>query len=364
MCCVTGCTTGAAAVVGSGLWGLSGGGICVTHWADFDTSVKNKPGPPLVPVAHDPFYLDDYKRLAALMLDTTTVDAAMASLNTEITNAKGAALVGDERFSGKPHANYARLSRVLEMYEGLCWFPSTHLVYAGALSPAEFVGNLSSGFMPKDPGAGARHGDFSHRLQWHAVMRTVTNGFTVAKRAGWDHSPLELYVSFASPQATLRGLWGTIFDRQNNKKYQDPSTLEDQLRKGALAVLSDNLTRRFNKRNVLETKIFNYLVQQNKSNQIAAADVVAVLYRWRKVGGAPKVSAPNDPIEKVAWHFWHWWHKEKDPDYEAFNGNVVLKKKIDNAPTAPAIQQRVVASRNALNTVDFTYTALNGANRK
>ena len=361
MCCVNGCTTGAADVLGSNAWGFSAG-ICQTHWAEFDSGVKNKPGPPPVPFPHDPAFLDDYIRLAALMLDTTTVEAAMTSLSTEIATAKTNAQPGDDRFTGKAHANYVRLSRVLECYEGYCWFPTTHVVYAGAVPGDEFLANLSSGLMPKDPGAGYLHGDFSHRLQWHTVMRTVTNGFTIARRVGWDHSPLELFASLGSTLASARGLWGYIFDRQNGKAYQDPSTLENHIRQNGAVLLQTNLQRRFDKRKAIEDLIYPYLQQKNLDLKIAAADVAAVLYRWRKAGGKPIFGGTE--VEKVAKHFWDSGMADKIKNYEVMGSKAVLKDKTDPVPTPVGIQGRITYSRNGFDRHNFQLKGGEGASKR
>ncbi len=361
MCCITGCTSASAPVANSPAWGFSGA-ICQDHWTIFDTGVKTKPlaVPQVCP--HDPAYLDDYKRLAALMLDRTTVEQAMATLDYEIAQAKVNAEADDERFSGKTHANYARLSRILECYEGFCWFPSTHMVYAGAVPADLFLQNLTSGFMPKDPGAGFLHGDFSHRLQWHVVMRAVTNNFTVAVRVGWDHSPLELYASLGSALASARGLWGYIFDRQNGVKYQDPSTLEEFIRRSGAAVLAPNLQRRFDKRKALERAIEDYLKTKGLEFKIAAADVHAVLYRWRKVGSKPLFT--TKPQEKIAEHFWPQMVADPVKDYEKWGSPAVLKRKGETPPTQGDVMHLMQFSRHSFNLHNFVFDAGQGARRR
>jgi len=175
-------------------WGV-GQGFCADHIgvvrARFANSMSGRDS--WVAAAKQPYrpedvlehadLIEDYVRLYALMLCKPRCRELMSSLNAEIVS--GATLrandPADERFvSGKrpDDQNYARLSRVLEYYEGLCWFPTAHRLYTGPLTSENYQESIALGYMPKDAGAGSRHGEYSHRLQWHIVMRVVTDGFS------------------------------------------------------------------------------------------------------------------------------------------------------------------------------------------
>lgn len=114
------------------------------------------------------------------------------------------------------------LSSTLSAYEGLCWFSPQKRMMAGLLSEIEFHDTIRSGYMVKDPGPGVRHGEFSHRLQWHYIMRVMTDSFTANKTRAWFHTPLELY-SKVGGVGRHRGVWGTILEGGSSLAAAAPS---------------------------------------------------------------------------------------------------------------------------------------------
>ena len=258
--------------------------------------------------------IEDYVRLYALMLDKPRCRELMSRLNTEI--AGGAKLrandPADERFAAgkrKDDQDYARLSRVLEYYEGLCWFPIAHRLYTGPLTSENYQESIALGYMPKDAGAGSRHGEYSHRLQWHIVMRVVTDDFSGAfRKPVWRHSPLELFIALGAEWAQDRGLWGSIFDNQDGLAYDNPAILNEDLcgnfRWRAVAaddtakawrkeveMLSANAERRTRKR----LQLFNYAKfwakQEATRRGLPVLDdllidqtVLGIVERWKKLG--------------------------------------------------------------------------------
>ncbi len=261
-------------------------------------------------------YLGDYVKLLALMQNRKAVMECMEKLNAELSKSilqqKRTPDDLDDRFHTvkKQARPYVRVSRALSYYEQLCYFPSNHVVFSGALTAANFYWSLTQGFMPKDPGAGARHGDFSHRLQWHAVMRTVTNSFSVAKFGAWSKTPLDLFTSLGSGAAMNRSLWGVIFDAQGRTHYSDPSNLlRDVKGNNDLGVLQFQLERSFNKRDRVErecqrildevlgrptlTQVKAYIDGRSilaKPDRPIAPNVANIAYHWKKIGG------PNNDV--------------------------------------------------------------------
>jgi hypothetical protein len=312
--------------------------VCKLHW-DLAGLLMETPPATLIPLiqngvltnpggyapAHNipQNYKDDYCRLLCLMQNTTAVLECLRRLNVELANSvqyrKKHKDDLDDRFHSvkKVNREYVRLSRALSNYECYCMFPSNHVIFAGALSAAEFVWGLQQGFMPKDPGAGSNHGDFSHRLQWHAVLRTITNNFSTPKFGAWNYSPLQLFTSLGSPAAAARNIWGTIFDAQGRPNYSDPSNLmRDVISeiKGPLQarieksqVKRADLERACNQSlqqtiNGLPPAIKDFLGELNSPYYTRlgvqapiAANMFTAVYRWKKLGqaAAPANFDPN-----------------------------------------------------------------------
>jgi hypothetical protein len=240
----------------------------------------------------------DHLKLLALMHEADTVLAAISSLNTAVEafrQNKDDPHIAADLFRGQIEgdSNYIRVSRALEYFERYCWFPQQHIVFLKSLTGNDFYGYLNSGIMPaKDPGAGAAHGDFSHRLQWHAVMWVITQGFTVAIRPGWHHSPFELFTTFGRDEARQNNAWGVIFDAAGTNCFRDPAFLRDRVERntsGTMAFLAANLVRRFQKRQSLELVIRDHLRQHRIDTGVlgptgAADSAGAFIYQWMKTG--------------------------------------------------------------------------------
>jgi hypothetical protein len=147
----------------------------------------------------------DYQRIEALMKDRSAVRALLEPLDDELAKNKN-----------------LTLTRLLEKYEAKCGFPTVHVIPLGVLPASEFLRLIAMGLLVKDYGAGVAHGELTHRLQWHAIMRAVTKGFTVAfdEEAGWRHSPFELYTAMGRPpldegDLTRASLWGRLVDQSD-----------------------------------------------------------------------------------------------------------------------------------------------------
>lgn len=148
-------------------------------------------------------------------------------------------------------ANYLKLSRALEYYEGYCWFPANRPLLAGLLSADAFFSASQMG-LNKDPGAGLTHGEHSHRIQWHVLMREITDDFKVTCDAahGWSYTPIELFYHMthgepANP-ATINA-WGRAIDSQSNAGWGNPDRVMIDLRQSGLTLIAAALDRRVTK---------------------------------------------------------------------------------------------------------------------
>jgi hypothetical protein len=155
------------------------------------------------------------------------------------------------------------LSRALEYYEGYCWFPANRSMLTGLLAADGFFESLRLGFN-KDPGPGAKHGEQSHRLQWHAIMRAMTNDFDqpIYRAGGWKHSPLQLFYEFTqgrgreagalktdlnTKEQSRSGAWNMAMDSQSNKGWGNPDRVMVDLLQSRLELVKQAVARRVEK---------------------------------------------------------------------------------------------------------------------
>ena len=198
----------------------------------------------------DGTFLEDYARIQIMMTEKTTVIVCMQALGNELGELRDRReQPGFARFKPKNDAHkYVRLSAALAKYEQYCWFPPSHELFIGFVPSQEFNRYIARGLMPKDPGAGLAHGDFTHRLQWHAISRVITANFTVAKSDGWNHSPLELYTSLGQGQALTANMWFKLLDDNGSPHFSSPDKFHKHVREGGYGCLSETVSKRFLKR--------------------------------------------------------------------------------------------------------------------
>lgn len=122
------------------------------------------------------------------------------------------------------------LSFHLKRYETICWFPDVEVIPTGVLSPDEFYDMIARGVLWKDIGATLNHGLYAHRLQWHAVLSSITDDFTIARGAGWNHTGYELFVHLGSGFSRRHNLWGKIFDASGFNCFRSPEHVEPSLK--------------------------------------------------------------------------------------------------------------------------------------
>jgi hypothetical protein len=199
----------------------NGGGpdVCTHHYQALAADLTNNGA-----LTFSQGRLNDYIKIGLLMRDSNRVTLELQKLNDAMSMPVLAHL--DQAGSGP----YVKLSQALAHYESICWFPSVHMVLVGLLPGADFLSLLRSGIPVKDVGAGANHGEFSHRLQWFAIMRIATNGFATAVANGWSTSPYDLYCSFGEDPALARNAWGALLDDQSRTDCRNPAHLDGMIR--------------------------------------------------------------------------------------------------------------------------------------
>lgn len=190
------------AVPGCEKWGILPSNECICR-AHFDKHVEWAKGHAKLPLS----YLQDYARIYVLFEKALIFRYYVQSLNKDLDRAVSLAAP-----SMAPDPSYVRLSEVLQRFEQKCWFPSEMLVPMGILDGKVFLSFIRLGYVYKDYGAGVRHGEFTHRVQWHVIMRAMTDHFREQdpRRRGWNHTPLDLYTTLGKPEAG--DLWARLLD--------------------------------------------------------------------------------------------------------------------------------------------------------
>jgi hypothetical protein len=142
--------------------------------------------------------------------------------------------------------NWLRFSSVLTHFEKKCWFYEDVLLPMGVLNSPEFYHYIRCGYVLKDYGAGVKHGEFTHRLQWHVIMAVATESFTRPIARGWDHSPFDLYTSLGKQQNW--GIWTRLLDKPGDGTFTHPDSFHQWLLQNAPATIKAFLVKRETKR--------------------------------------------------------------------------------------------------------------------
>jgi hypothetical protein len=185
----------------------------------------------------DPAYVDDYVKIWSVILDHGLIAQVLETLGKSIS-ANAA--------SSTPETSWLRFSGVLTYYEKKCGFWEDVLLPTGVLDPDDFHYYIRCGYVLKDFGAGVKHGEFTHRLQWHVIMSVATMGFTRAIAIQWEHSPFELYTSLGKERN--QGIWGMLLDQRGDGTFSHPDSFHEWLLQEAPASIQSFLVRRENKR--------------------------------------------------------------------------------------------------------------------
>ncbi len=172
--------------------------------------------------------LGDLIRMQRTLLDTNEMVDLLKPLNVRMKF-----LIDDAATKGKTMSATAALSAALDEKEALHGFPGAKLLPLGVL-PAELFNSLPArGFIVKDTGAGMKHGEYTHRLQWYAIMTK----FERAPR-DWRRTPFELFTSIglrdmkvtaADPSKTTN-LWAHLMDKSAGTS-EDPAVPQEGFRR-------------------------------------------------------------------------------------------------------------------------------------
>ena len=171
-----------------------------------------------MPAVQKQTFLDDYKRIRALLTDKYALHQYFGLLE------------------GRLAQGYS-LSDALKSFEGMVGFANLDVIPMGILDSPTFLGIIRRGIAFKDFGAGIPHGEWTHRLQWFAIAAEITEGFTKAKGAGYNHTPLELYRYLGSPDTTVghgtykKSIFGNLLDLGGSSadRYNQPDRLHMDL---------------------------------------------------------------------------------------------------------------------------------------
>ena len=104
------------------------------------------------------------------------------------------------------------------------------------------------GYTPKDPGAGLEHGEFTHRLQWNALMTRFEED--EGTEAAWQHTPFELYTMIGEiDERGARGgeasAWGVMMDTGGSTISAEATDRRDIERASEGFARPDNVTKAF-----------------------------------------------------------------------------------------------------------------------
>jgi hypothetical protein len=207
-------------------------------------------------------YRDDYAKLYSVLMDKPLIRKVLDNLGNTIINKP----TGHE-----PEINWLRFSSILTYYEKKCWFPDNILLPMGVLSNEDFNYYIRRGYVLKDYGAGVKHGEFTHRLQWHVIMSTVTDNFTKPFKSSWQHTPFELYTSLG--RSENQGFWSKIFDQRGEGNFNHPDSFHQWLLNSAPDSIKLFLTKRETKRRDQFIKdIYKYIEDNYKIKPSALFD--------------------------------------------------------------------------------------------
>jgi hypothetical protein len=221
--------------------------------------------PPTSPInlANDPFdeyvekggmpnplkqtFLDDYKRIRALLTDKYALKQYFGLLEQRL-------------------ADGYTLSEALKSFEKMVGFANLDVIPMGILDTPTFLGLIQRGIAFKDFGAGIKHGEWTHRMQWFAIAAEITEGFKVTKGAGYNHTPLELYRYLGSPDTAVghgtykKSIFGNLLDLGGSAadRYNQP----DKLHMDLIGVSSWNKVEAEIDKGADWTVMENFLVEQ------------------------------------------------------------------------------------------------------
>ncbi len=159
-------------------------------------------------------YLQDFDNIKAFLSDKAKVITHLIPLSQALEGSvEGGFLTG--------------LKEVLGQFETAHDFPEHPVIPMGLLPSEVFEQLIQDGEVLDDYGAGLRHGELTHRIQWNAIMQAYDDGALQL-----THSPIDVYKQSAKPARGGSSKWGEVFDDGNfinADSYSSPGTLNRDL---------------------------------------------------------------------------------------------------------------------------------------
>lgn len=369
-------------------------GYCQTHLDASERLVQTSPASgkqTAAPTLTSTDHVHDYVRMKAILQCKPLFAAAMKKFCNEASRSvkaeKGMWRISRSKVD-------VPLSRALSAYEGLCWFNTQQKIMSGLLTATEFQNAIKSGYMVKDPGPGPDHGEFSHRLQWHYVMRVVTDSFRVPKTPEFTLTPLQLYCGMGD-QGFARNIWGALLEGTGEMGGLpgSPAWVNEQFRSGGTlgdTSFGQSIDRRYNKRKELVDYVTTQVSgkgrtvhtlagQRPSGGSVNVHTIVEFLYKWKKAGPPAWVTsggtAPSVSEEaKLAAELWcgdsyqkKWQGRSrqymgaKNPDDSISDGLLLHGSEAIVEEEGGDLNSRLTSSAADLNTGSYRYSSTIGA---
>ncbi|MCB9891217.1 MAG: hypothetical protein H6833_06200 [Planctomycetes bacterium] len=181
----------------------------------------------------------ELRRLFLLVTDPQRVQELLQPLNERVKE-----LLPQGR-APEPRDYTRALSAALTELEGRHGFARAKILPLGILPPEVFHQLPALGYAAKDPGAGIEHGEFSHRLQWAAIMQSFEQSLRPAstgdgRETTWARTPFELYTGIGARDLAAglhdsepKSLWAHLVDQQGigaDQGYRQPDEVTEQFR--------------------------------------------------------------------------------------------------------------------------------------
>lgn len=165
----------------------------------------------------DPDAVETFSKMGAFLEDQNQVEKYLMELEKELVEELDK-IRGERKSDMKEGKNYHALARVLERREREVGFDSVEgmtIHLTGFVPPGEFRKKLLKlGYHWKDPGAGAAHGEWTHRIQWYLLTKSKTVSQPAsAFEALADKDCISDKKMTVGGEAMPIGMWDVLFDR-------------------------------------------------------------------------------------------------------------------------------------------------------
>ena len=164
--------------------------------------------------------LDDFDMLKNFLKDKAAVLNALIPLGDKIKKLTNQGMPIHEAFQ-----------QALRFFERQAGFDKEPVVPLGILPAKVFTQLLSQGNILDDFGAGLQHGEYSHRLQWIAIIKVWTS-----RLINLANPPIDIYKKMNLPPfaygRTGNSMWGKLMDKGTSAEsdtYGAPGTLNKDL---------------------------------------------------------------------------------------------------------------------------------------